>query len=568
MILNENLFEDVELTLDDKLKYIKEYPTYTSDRRTYFTRPCKYYDLDLTPEQGDTFFKFLEQGELDNFWTENAELSDKIYQAGRMGGHLILDDEDVMPGDWEDFETFNDVLEAERDEYRVYSDDELEDWEEEEAKEEAERKVNETYEKLKDFDNRVDQLIDLLKQTLDGYVDLDELNGNDFQESYKVVDKDGKKVAQGGGFETKKEAEMFAAQYGEKDLKVVKESFNDEKIVRERTEEELKEYIEHLSKAIKEYTDKGDLEEAEWYQKQLDWAKEQLAKKEIESEENVQESLDKNSSKWFYVTIKRGPISKEEKEKTYSLLIKAEDENKAKEIIKTGMFVLTDVTNYDILDCHEATQEELDSDTVRINLTLNESASLNESELSLLNKPSIEDVQKIVDSYINKFGRVGAGLLDDLDAAGYYLDENDKVQLKVKPKNETLKEELDEETQVECGLTTMINSLIKDELEAIDAYNSAIVTLEVENKSEFTNVVRDIISEENKHIGQLQAILKELNPQTTADIDEGQQEGQEQIDQVNNEAENNKEETKTTIDTEEGTIKTFKLDKVEDIKES
>lgn len=43
-------------------------------------------------------------------------------------------------------------------------------------------------------------------------------------ESFKVVDKNGKKVPQGGGFTSRKEAEMFAAQYGEKDLKVVKES--------------------------------------------------------------------------------------------------------------------------------------------------------------------------------------------------------------------------------------------------------------------------------------------------------------------------------------------------------
>lgn len=47
-------------------------------------------------------------------------------------------------------------------------------------------------------------------------------------ESCKVVDKDGNKVPQGGGFTSKKEAEMFAVQYGEKDLKVVKESFEDE----------------------------------------------------------------------------------------------------------------------------------------------------------------------------------------------------------------------------------------------------------------------------------------------------------------------------------------------------
>ena len=50
----------------------------------------------------------------------------------------------------------------------------------------------------------------------------------EIKESYKVINKEGKKVPQGGGFTSKEEAELFAAQYGEKDLKVVKESFEDE----------------------------------------------------------------------------------------------------------------------------------------------------------------------------------------------------------------------------------------------------------------------------------------------------------------------------------------------------
>ena len=49
---------------------------------------------------------------------------------------------------------------------------------------------------------------------------------DDLKESFKVVDKNGKKVPQGGGFTSRKEAEMFAAQYGEKDLRVVKESLD------------------------------------------------------------------------------------------------------------------------------------------------------------------------------------------------------------------------------------------------------------------------------------------------------------------------------------------------------
>lgn len=52
------------------------------------------------------------------------------------------------------------------------------------------------------------------------------LDKDPFDESYKVVDEKGNKVEQGGGFSSKKEAELFAAQYGQKGLKVVRESYD------------------------------------------------------------------------------------------------------------------------------------------------------------------------------------------------------------------------------------------------------------------------------------------------------------------------------------------------------
>lgn len=54
------------------------------------------------------------------------------------------------------------------------------------------------------------------------------LDKDPFDESYKVVDEKGNKVEQGGGFTSKKEAELFAAQYGQEGLKVVRESYNPE----------------------------------------------------------------------------------------------------------------------------------------------------------------------------------------------------------------------------------------------------------------------------------------------------------------------------------------------------
>ena len=132
---------------------------------------------------------------------------------------------------------------------------------------------------------------------------------------------------------------------------------------------------------------------------------------------------------------------------------------------------------------------------------------------------------------------------------------------------ENLKEELAPEQEKEYGLGTFVNDLIKSEFDAINDYNSAIVTFEAEGKGEFTDIIRDIISEEHKHVGQLQTILKELNPSTVADIDEGQQEGQEQIDQAAGVTKGDTEETTTTIDTEDGVIKTYKLDNIEKMEE-
>lgn len=155
---------DNSLTIEDKFNYLKEYPTYYTDYREYYTRPCKYYDLDLIPEQEDTFFKFLEEGGLDNFWFENEELSRDIYQAGRMGGHLILDNKVLDPNDFISFDDYNAYVEENSDYYEL---------------ETIEQNINDAYNMLKDFDSRVDELIDNLKMELDGYVSVYEINSDD-----------------------------------------------------------------------------------------------------------------------------------------------------------------------------------------------------------------------------------------------------------------------------------------------------------------------------------------------------------------------------------------------------
>lgn len=84
----------------------------------------------------------------------------------------------------------------------------------------------------------------------------------------------------------------------------------------------------------------------------------------------------------------------------------------------------------------------------------------------------------------------------------------------------------------ELGIAGVINSLIIDEFEAIDGYNSAIATAEEEGMTDIINVLKDIANEENLHVGQLQTCLAKVSPNAQS-IDDGQVEAQEQLDDVN-----------------------------------
>lgn len=51
------------------------------------------------------------------------------------------------------------------------------------------------------------------------------------------------------------------------------------------------------------------------------------------------------------------------------------------------------------------------------------------------NTDDIEGMQSIIDNQLQKYGRIGGGMYDDLDQAGFYLDANNKVQRKVPLEN-------------------------------------------------------------------------------------------------------------------------------------
>lgn len=83
----------------------------------------------------------------------------------------------------------------------------------------------------------------------------------------------------------------------------------------------------------------------------------------------------------------------------------------------------------------------------------------------------------------------------------------------------------------DVGVADMIMGAINDEYSTIRQYNSLVATLREGNNpayEQFINVIQDIAAEENKHIGQLQEVLKVISPNATA-IDCGAAEGRDQL---------------------------------------
>ena len=222
LILNENLFEgivsnkgksklskylkeDSQISIQDKFNYLKSYPTYDSSSGEAYTRPCKVWDLGLTDEQREEFFKFLEDGGLEAFWNAHEYDSLNIYQEGRMGGHLILDPQIVDPYVFDEFDSYEEYLQNYLDS-NYYPDLETPEGDLEYSSEQIENATDEinseisgAYDALVDFDNRVDTLIRDLKGTLDLRIndpDMDNLDEalNNSKEDQTLNEKKSKQI--------------------------------------------------------------------------------------------------------------------------------------------------------------------------------------------------------------------------------------------------------------------------------------------------------------------------------------------------------------------------------------
>lgn len=90
--------------------------------------------------------------------------------------------------------------------------------------------------------------------------------------------------------------------------------------------------------------------------------------------------------------------------------------------------------------------------------------------------------------------------------------------------NESILFESDSEIDLEDRSSSgLINALIKSEWEAIDLYNSMLMTFKDVNNEEAITTIEDIIKEEYVHVGQLEKLLQKFNPEAEH-IDLGVQE--------------------------------------------
>lgn len=72
--------------------------------------------------------------------------------------------------------------------------------------------------------------------------------------------------------------------------------------------------------------------------------------------------------------------------------------------------------------------------------------------------------------------------------------------------------EEDDTNQEVLNLTTMLSALIKGEWDAIDQYNSVLSTLESFDNELATETLKEIVSEEYIHVGQLEKLAQDINP--------------------------------------------------------
>ena len=125
------------------------------------------------------------------------------------------------------------------------------------------------------------------------------------------------------------------------------------------------------------------------------------------------------------------------------------------------------------------------------------------------------------------------------------IETKDEPKIEVEDSDEHSIENVPDMPQTDCKMiiANLLNPLIKDELEAIDGYNSAVATIRSMMEDETTDksvdyegiiaVISEITNEENLHIGQLEKLLETVSPNAKS-INDGKDEAAEQLEETSN----------------------------------
>lgn len=117
-------------------------------------------------------------------------------------------------------------------------------------------------------------------------------------------------------------------------------------------------------------------------------------------------------------------------------------------------------------------------------------------------------------------------ITEDIDDSFDSLDENELADFLERKQSE---EVLDgPQPGTDTTISNMLIDNINGEWDTIAKYNDMISALEQAGNEDLIPVIKDIIVEENKHIGQLQQCLKTISP-NTEEIDNGEVEAEEQL---------------------------------------
>lgn len=198
-----------------------------------------------------------------------------------------------------------------------------------------------------------------------------------------------------------------------------------------------------------------------------------------------------------------------------------------------------------LLESYEDTEEFIDNEL--LDEDINEEDDLDEYFYNHLNEDDLEEAFNVGDKVkVNRTGRKGVvskkrkTLYDvKLDADRVHKPEQDVFY----DHELSLTEGADIDTDItvtaeedltgpvtdkDNGISNLLIALINDEWNAISQYNDFIVNAKAQGYTDTESIINDIITEEHKHIGQLQSILKTISTATDA-IDTGIVEGEQQM---------------------------------------